>query len=239
MIDFHSHILPELDDGAGSLKESLLMLRRSFLQGVDLMVSTSHFYADKEFPREFLQRRNRAFRRLRDAMLMSADVYPRIVLGAEVLYFPGISQAEEIASLMIGKSRCMLIEPPMAPWSDGMLDEISELGENFGCTPVIAHVDRFMQCLNDPSLMERVRERNLIVQVNGEYFLNSKTVKAAVKHLKNGDIQLIGSDCHNLDSRPPNLGLVKKQAAVFGAEQAFQKLHQNAAALLLRRGEEK
>ena len=235
MIDFHSHILPKVDDGPDRIADSLTMLRRSFQQGVDLVVSTSHFYANEEYPEDFLERRNRAFRALRSAMLMTPDVYPRIILGAEVLYFPGISDAEEIGSLMIGSSKSILIEPPMAPWSDVMLDEIAQLGRNLDCIPVIAHVDRFMQMLHDETLMARVLQRDMWVQVNAEYFLNPKTVKAAVRNLKKGNIQLIGSDCHNLLSRSPNLGLAWKQVKAFGVESEFKMLHQNAVNLLRRR----
>lgn len=235
MIDFHSHILPKVDDGPDKIPDSLTMLRRSFLQGVDLVVSTSHFYADEEYPKDFLERRNRAFRTLYNAMLMSPEVYPQVILGAEVLYFPGISDAEEIESLMIGSSKSILIEPPMTPWSDRMLDEIAQLGRNLDCTPVIAHVDRFMQMLHDETLMDRVRQRDMWVQVNAEYFLNPKTVKSAIRNLKDGKIQLIGSDCHNLYSRSPNLGLAWEQAKAFGAESEFKMLHRNAVNLLRRR----
>ena len=236
MIDFHCHILPGVDDGAADVKMSLAMLRQSFLQGVDLMVSTCHFYANEEYPQTFRDRRHRAFRELNEAMLLSTKVYPRITLGAEVLYFPGISQAEGMERLKIGASRSILIEPPMMAWSDEMLDEIVRLGENVNCTPVIAHVDRYMTYLKDETLMDRVRSRGLTVQVNGSYFLNPKTRKAAVRHLKNGDIQLLGSDCHNLDTRAPNLGEVSRQMRAMGLETEFKKLHQNAADLLLRRG---
>ena len=236
MIDFHCHILPGVDDGAADVKMSLAMLRQSFLQGVDLMVSTCHFYANHEYPHTFLDRRNGAFRELNQAMLLSTKVYPRITLGAEALYFPGISQAEGMERLKIGASRSILIEPPMMAWSDEMLDEIVRLGENVNCTPVIAHVDRYMTYLKDETLMDRVRRRGLTVQVNGSYFLNPKTRKAAVRHLKNGDIQLLGSDCHNLDTRAPNLGEVSRQMRAMGLETEFKKLHQNAADLLLRRG---
>ena len=50
VIDFHCHVLPGVDDGAVDVKMSLAMLRKSFLQGVDLMVSTCHFYANEEYP---------------------------------------------------------------------------------------------------------------------------------------------------------------------------------------------
>lgn len=236
MIDFHSHILPKMDDGPQSVADCLSMLRRSFLQGVDAMVSTSHFYADEEYPRDFLRRRAEAYAMLQDAMLMSPEVYPRIILGAEVLYFPGIGEAEDISSLFIGNARTILVEPPMAPWSDTMLDEIVELGENLRCKPVVAHVDRYMRMLKDKRLIDRVLERNLLVQVNASWFLDPGTVKSAVRNLKQGKIHLIGSDCHNLLSRSPNLGQARQQAEAYGAAAEFEELRRNAVRLLFPRG---
>ena len=217
MIDYHCHILPRMDDGPDLLSESMDILRRSREQGVEVMVSTSHFYADEDYPESFLERRNDAFLRLREEMLWDAEIYPLIVLGAEVLYFPGISQAQGIEKLTIGSGRTILVEPPMAPWSDAMLDEIVELGENLHSRPVVAHVDRYMRMLKDKHLLDRVLERNLLVQVNASWFLDPGTVKSAVRSLKQGKIHLIGSDCHNLLSRSPNLGQARQQAKAYGA----------------------
>lgn len=236
MIDFHSHILPEMDDGADCVETSLAMLRESFLQGVDVIVSTSHFYADEEYPQRFLERRMKAAHTLQDAMLLQPEVFPRIILGAEVLYFPGISQAEELASMMIGASRCMLVEPPMADWTDSMLDEIFQMGKNLKCRPVIAHVDRYMTYLGEESLISRVLEREMLVQVNAGYFLNPATTKSAIKHLSKGEIHLIGSDCHNMSTRAPNLGQVRRMARAYGLQKEFEMLSRNAALLLKGRG---
>jgi len=54
--------------------------------------------------------------------------YPKIVLGAEVLYFPGISVAEEMKALRLMGKLFLLIEPPMMPWSEAMLDEVELCG---------------------------------------------------------------------------------------------------------------
>lgn len=236
MIDFHSHILPEMDDGADCVETSLSMLRESFRQGVDALVSTSHFYADEDFPQQFLERRMRAFQTLQDAMLLQPEVFPQIVLGAEVLYFPGISQAAELEPMMIGASRCILIEPPMTDWTDSMLDEIFRMGINMECQPVIAHVDRYMTYLDDESLISRVLERKLLVQMNTGYFLNPNTTKSAMKHLKKGEIHLIGSDCHNMRTRAPNLGQARRLARTHGLQKEFDMLSRNAALLLKQKG---
>ena len=42
MIDLHSHILPELDDGSRSLQESLAMARMAVESGVTVMAATPH-----------------------------------------------------------------------------------------------------------------------------------------------------------------------------------------------------
>lgn len=48
VIDFHSHILPGIDDGARNLETSLAMLRQVSSQGVDYMIATPHFYASHD-----------------------------------------------------------------------------------------------------------------------------------------------------------------------------------------------
>ena len=66
MIDFHTHILPNVDDGSKGVEESTLMLTRLFEQGVNKVIATPHFYANDESVDEFLLRRNAAFeKRLR------------------------------------------------------------------------------------------------------------------------------------------------------------------------------
>ena len=64
MLDFHTHILPALDDGSESINMSLKMLQESWKQGVDGLVLTPHFYADSDTPQHFLQRRAKAMLQL-------------------------------------------------------------------------------------------------------------------------------------------------------------------------------
>lgn len=232
MIDFHSHILPKMDDGSDSIAESLKMLRESFAQGVDTLVATSHFYADEEYPADFLSRRKHRFDILQEAMRRVADVFPDIIPGAEVLYFPGIGSAEEITQLKIAGSDAILIEPPMVPWRDSMLDEIADLRKMENCRPVIAHVDRYMKYLNDTTLIDRVLERDMLVQVNASYFLNPRTARMAFRNLKAGKIHVIGSDCHNMTDRLPNIGAARRAAVNHKLSTEFSQLTRNSAQIL-------
>ena len=54
VIDFHSHVLPGIDDGSRNSEESLGMLQLSASQGIDVMAATSHFYATEERISSFL-----------------------------------------------------------------------------------------------------------------------------------------------------------------------------------------
>ena len=70
MTDFHSHILPGIDDGCKTVEESIKALRMMADYGVDRVAATPHFYASQsgETPDEFLVRRNAAEEKLREAM---------------------------------------------------------------------------------------------------------------------------------------------------------------------------
>ena len=104
MIDFHSHFLPNMDDGSRSLEESCAMLRESARQGVTVMVATPHFYPARETPEAFLRRRSEAFERIE-----ADDGFPKILLGAEVAYFHGISRCDCLDRLSTEGTKLLLL----------------------------------------------------------------------------------------------------------------------------------
>ena len=209
MIDFHSHILPGMDDGSSSPEESIAMLEMSAGQGIDHIFATSHFYPDEEDPASFLQRRKEACRKLIafSAGRNKSIPLPEIHLGAEVYYFPGISTCKEIKPLAMGNTKLLLVEPPVAPFSSSMLDEIERIGPNLGLVPVIAHLDRYCRLLRDDSLFDLLSERRVLIQVNASFFLHRDSRNLAMEMLEKRKFQLIGSDCHNTTTRAPNIGL--------------------------------
>ena len=86
--DFHTHILPEIDDGSSSVEESLEMLQLMTGQGIERVVCTPHFYANHTSLERFLEKREKAYKKLVERM--AEGNFPQLVLGAEVLYFRGI-----------------------------------------------------------------------------------------------------------------------------------------------------
>lgn len=203
--DFHSHILPGMDDGSASLEESLRMLRMESSQGVSRVVATPHFYPQRDAPEAFLKKRDRAERLLREAMSHHAGM-PELYVGAEVYYFRGMSESELLPRLTIQGGRGILIEMPHGPWPEEYFRELTAIWENHGMIPIIAHIDRYMGLFRNHRLPEKLAALPVLVQANARFFLERSTSALAMRLLKEDRIQLLGSDCHNGGTRAPNLG---------------------------------
>ena len=206
--DFHTHILPRVDDGSESRAQSLEMLRLCKQMGIRHVVLTPHFYADRDHPDRFLARREASLEALRE--VMAGETLPELITGAEVHYFPNISRCDVLPQLAISDGRYILVEMPMCHWTDQMYQELEMIRMNLGLTPIIAHLDRYLTPFTAGSILRRVGELPVLVQVNGEAFLRRRTAWMALRMLKRGRIHLLGSDCHNLTSRKPNLGAVRE-----------------------------
>ncbi len=201
MIDFHSHILPQIDDGSSGVKESLEMLEELSLQGVDTIVATSHFYATQRSPQEFLARRERAFEQLKARLPENA---PRILLGAEVLYFPGMSRMDELSTLCIEGTNILLLEMPFRPWSEHMIREVHDLARSGRYTLMMAHIERYYD--DQPvSVWDDLLGEGVLMQSNADCFLPFFAGRKALRLLREDRIHLLGTDCHNMTSRPPQM----------------------------------
>ena len=99
-----------------------------------------------------------------------------------------------------------MIEMPLPPWPEEFYRELEAIRGKQGLTPVIAHVDRYIRPLRTFSIPERLEELPVLVQANASFFTGRATAAQAMKLLSRGQIQLLGSDCHDLDSRKPDLG---------------------------------
>ena len=203
IIDMHCHILPGVDDGARDVETSLAMLEASRAQGVQYMVATPHFYATRDRVDTFLDRRREAWETLKPRM--DAD-FPGIVLGAEVAFFRGISRAERLEALKIEGTDCLLLEMPFRPWSEDDVDEVSEILEKHGYTIILAHVERYLAMRGNADYIGNLLELPVLAQINAESLLDWRQRGKLIKMVRKGQVHLLGSDCHGIHHRPPNLG---------------------------------
>ncbi len=204
LVDFHSHVLPGIDDGSSSVEESIAMLKKEAEQGIEHVIATPHFYPKHDSPERFLKRRDEAEKKLREEMAKHTGL-PKLSVGAEVYYFSGISESEVIEGLTIYKKRCILLEMPHTLWTERMYQDIENIWNHRKITPIIAHVDRYIAPFRTHGIPEKLVQLPVLVQANANFFIRGATKRMALRMLKEDKIHLLGSDCHNLYDRAPNL----------------------------------
>lgn len=202
IIDFHSHILPGIDDGSKDISMTHQMLRASAEQGTDIMVATPHFYPTNTTPDKFLQQRAAAAEQLR---ALEDEGLPRVYLGAEVAFFNGISRMEQLEELCIEGTELLLLEMPFGTWSQETLREVERIGTR-GVTPIIAHLDRYLSFhKHHKAVLEELTDLPLYVQINVESLEMWRMRGSICKLFQANRAHLLGSDCHNTTSRPAGL----------------------------------
>ena len=206
MIDFHSHILPGIDDGSKSVSESLELIKKETEQGVTGIALTPHFYAEKD-DKNYLQRRKQSFEELTEAISgIGPDDEIRFVLGAEVCFFPGCSKAEIMDELTLGNSRYLLLEMPFSQWDRNVVTEVISLIEDRNIIPVLAHIERYYQFQRNKAFWNEISDMDVVTQMNagaftGDLFKRMRNFRI----LKKSAGVVMGSDCHSVHRRPPNL----------------------------------
>lgn len=200
--DMHTHILPRVDDGSPDVETSVQMLDAMYQQGIRRVAATPHFYANHDSPQRFLDRRAAAVEKL-----MQVWKWPdmEMKVGAEVHYFDGISDCEALKQMQIQGTDLVLVEMQSAPWSERCFEELVGIRHKLGLIPVIAHLDRYITPFRQFGIPDRLSELPVLVQINSEALLHRGSRSMFLRMLRRGQIHLLGSDCHSMGSRKPDL----------------------------------
>lgn len=232
MIDLHSHVLPGMDDGSPDVTTSMKMLRKMAEQEVTTVCASPHYYADENTIEEFCAKRKASFEQLQNSNFDEQGKSPVVLLAAEVAYFPGISECQTIGRLCIENTHTLLLEMPFCEWTDFQLEEVAALALDFGIQLVLVHPERFLFSRNNRRNFERLQELPIGLQVNAGSLARWQTRKQALRILEDATCPLLGSDTHNLTTRPPNFKegrnvIERKLGMAF-----WHQMQQNAAGLL-------
>ena len=180
---------------------SLAMLRREAEQGVTVVCATSHYYAKHSSIPAFCERRAEAMERL--SSVLTAEL-PRVLPAAEVAYFPHMEE-QDLTPLCIQGTRTLMLEMPFADWTSLQAEAVEALVLDCGYQVVLVHPERFCFSKSNRHKLEKLAELPIGLQVNAGSLLRWGTRRLALDILQMAHMPLLGSDCHNLTSRPPNL----------------------------------
>ena len=224
MIDLHTHILCGVDDGAQTPADSLRMLRMEREQGVTAVVLTPHFYRDRARPEHFFAARDKAM----DALRFHLDTLeeaereslPKLIPAAEVAWRPNMADWDRLEEFCIPGTRNMLLELPFAPWDRGLCDQLYNMMNRTGITPVLAHIERYLAS-QDILQVAEIISLGLPSQITAEEFLHLLSRRSALKAL-NTWAHVIATVCHDVKDRAPRLGdamtVVRKKLGAAAAE---------------------
>ncbi len=234
MIDVHFHCLPGIDDGPGDWDDAVALCRAAAGQGTSAIVATPHVLRGP-----WLNEDPAARQELIEGLNGRLGGRPEILPGCE--YFLGADAVEQVERgrwgplTTLNGGRYLLLEfppGPLAPEAESVLFELSLLG----IAPVIAHPERHAGLLRAPQQIESLVAHGAVLQVTAGSLLGDfgpAARQAARDLIHRGLVDLVASDAHSMDRRPPRLAQAREAVArEWGAAVAVRLFEDNPAALL-------
>lgn len=226
IIDMHSHLLPEVDDGSRSIGESLTAMRMAQQQGISDIILTPH-NVEKNRIEEYadISTLKKKYEELHKAAAEN-DININIHLGQECLYHSDlIKMLDEGRSLTLAGSRYVLIEFLYDITYRDLLENLTRIRDE-GYVPILAHYERY-DCLTKKGAVKGLKDEMFLIQMNfdtvqREYGLLKRNPYQ--KDLLNGYVDFMGSDSHGVEFRKyfivPSVRWMKEQLP----EDYFRKL---------------
>lgn len=212
MIDLHCHLLWDMDDGAESMEKTIALCRSAVKNGIRIIAATPHL-TDLELIEDFLYERNQRIAELNGYLEME-KMPLKVCGGAEVYLDHHIFEADSLDEVTINRSKYLLCEYSLQPFQPERAALFAEEVFERGCTPIIAHPERYPTFHRYPSIPRELRDMGALLQVNADSLaglLGKEIQTFAKKLLLDGTAELIATDAHDPQFRGNAIERLKKQ----------------------------
>ena len=206
MVDIHSHIINEIDDGSRSIEMTINMLKKAEESGTTDIIATPHFMRGRfevEY-KEVIQKTEELKK-----IVKENNIDINIYVGQEVYYSKNLLEYYNDKIIgTINNTKYMLIELPMLGFDiDEVINTIYEL-QIRGIVPIIAHPERYKPFIKKPSMINALINEGMLFQMNagsiaGDFGNDVK--KTATKYLEHNIYSFIGSDAHRDKGRDTDM----------------------------------
>lgn len=238
MIDIHSHIVFDVDDGPSTIEESLALIGESYRQGVRTIVSTSH--RRRELFKTSEEKIYENFKQVKEAAEAKFDDLT-ILYGGELYYNNALlDKLEQHKVPRMADTQFALIEFSMTtPWKE--IHEAVNKVLMLGVTPIIAHIERYNALENKEDRVRKLINMGCYTQINSAHVLKPRLFgdkyrvfkKRARYFLEKNLVHIVASDMHNLGPRPPYMDQAREIITKdFGGKRANNLFEGNAKTLL-------
>ncbi len=201
MIDIHTHILPNVDDGSDNISLSIEMLKKMYDDGIKEVVLTPHTYSVAQ--RVSSTKYEKLFNDFEEVVSRELPEI-KLYLGSEIRYSPTRQINYENLYFKGFSKKYVLMEFSMR-FEEPIFETLYNIKRK-GYEPILAHAERYLYLTLEDYY--QIKNDNIIIQVNSGALLglDGKSLKKRADLLMKHDlIDIIASDCHNLSNRPPNL----------------------------------
>ena len=193
MIDIHTHILHNCDDGSTSLDLSIQQIKNMIDKGVTDIVLTPHYM------NSYVQTDAMIIgKRFEELLRATNELEINLHKGGEIFLNQGINDEVIDRELCIGDTPYVLVETNMGEFTSDIYETFFNLVRK-GLRPILAHPERYNYIMNDPSMVEDIMHRNIYLQINAGSILGiygQKIKKTAWFLIENGFAHFVASDNH-------------------------------------------
>jgi len=202
MVDIHSHILWELDDGSRSLEESIAMLQAALESGTTDIVATPHSNAEFAYQPEAVDRKIRELE-------ARTGGQPKVYRGCDFhLSFDNLDHLlDRPDTYTINGTQYLLVECPdfhVGKHTETVLQRLVEAG----IVPIVTHPERNPVLQRKPDRVAEWVELGCLVQVTAlsvTHGFGGAASKACDKLLDSGMVHVVASDAHDPVHRSPRM----------------------------------
>ena len=230
-IDFHTHILPEMDDGAETIEDALSMLKAAKESGAETVILTPHYQYGMPVS-DFCNRRREKLSLLKAAMRKDGGSFPNLLVGAEVLIDGALSDLPDLSRLCIEGTDLILLELPYSHWNDWHFQEVYRIIAERNLSPVMAHIERYLKKAEDIAKIDKLISIGARFQINAQPFLTFSGKRVIRTLAAEGLISAIGSDCHDMKHRSPDITRATNVFAKKFGDPFFDYLYNKTSKLL-------
>ncbi len=224
MIDFHTHILPNVDDGSKSIEETFKLLKEAADAGFDAVISTSHYM--EGYYEETVAKRETWLNAISEN-LHKKDINLKLYLGSEIYASNNIiSLLEDAKASSINNSKYILFEYPMNTKPMNLYGCIYDI-QDAECIPVLAHPERYAFIQKNPELVYDLIQKGVLMQSNYGSILGRYGEKAKLivkKLLENDMVHFLGSDVHRPGSVYPHIKESLEEIELIIGEEKTQEI---------------
>lgn len=204
MTDIHSHILPETDDGAKDIKTAIQMLEIAHADGISTILATPHFHPAKcMISQDVIDERVQKLEEI--AVQLYGDF--KLYSGREIYYTSDISDNIRDNRLLLNNTEYAMVEFDFHANRQSIRSAINNV-MNEGLIPVVAHIERYYDCLNDLDFAYDLKEMGAIIQVNSTAITGDegKEARKYVKELLKAEVvDVVATDAHSAGHRAPHM----------------------------------